>query len=125
MNDKKIKVEQILEGMSRQMGGKVSPTAKLAAEVMPEMLLEHAANNNFAMPKEGGALDEETRTLIHLSAALATNSQGCVESMMNKARVLDIPKEKTLEAYKIVRFVGATHVMSNAQKVFQHIKDEW
>jgi alkylhydroperoxidase/carboxymuconolactone decarboxylase family protein YurZ len=125
MEDIKQKVEQTLAGMSKQMGGKVSRSAQLAAEVMPEMILEHAANNNYAMPKEGGALDVETRTLLNLGIALATGSQGCIESMMNRARVLNISKEKILETFKIARYVEATRVMGNAEKVFQHLKDEW
>lgn len=121
----KAKVEQTLAGMSKQMNGKLSRSAQLAAEVMPEMILEHAANNNYAMPREGGALDNETRTLIHLGMALATDSKGCIESMMNKARALNIPKEKILETFKIARFVMATRVMGSAEKVFEHLKDEW
>ncbi|GAB4546748.1 MAG: carboxymuconolactone decarboxylase family protein [Anaerolineales bacterium] len=121
----KTKVEQTLAGMAKQMNGKLSRSEQLAAEVMPEMILEHAANNAYAMPKEGGALDNETRTLIYLGIALATNSMGCIESMMNKARVLNIPKDKILETFKIARFAQATHVMGNAEKVFQHLKDEW
>lgn len=121
----KAKVEQTLAGMSMQMGGKLPRSAELAAEVMPEMILEHAADNGFAMPKEGGALDAETRTLVYLGIALATGSQACIEAMMNKAHVLNIPKEKILETYKISRFAEATRVMGNAEKVFQHLKDEW
>jgi alkylhydroperoxidase/carboxymuconolactone decarboxylase family protein YurZ len=108
MEDIKAKVEQTLAGMSKQMDGKLPRSAQLAAEVMPEMILEHAEDNGFAMPKEGGALDAETRTLIYLGIALATGSQACIDAMMNKAHVLNIPREKILEAYKIARFAEAT-----------------
>jgi hypothetical protein len=45
--------------------------------------------------------------------------------MMNRARVLNISKEKILETFKIARYVEATRVMGNAEKVFQHLKDKW
>ena len=104
-------MEQILAGMSKQMDRKLPRSAQLADEVMSEMILEHAEDIGFAMPKEGGAL--------------ATGSQASIEAMMNKAHVLNISKEKILETYKISRFAEATRAMGNAEKVFQHLKDEW
>ena len=68
---------------------------ELAATVMPEMVLKHAQDGGFAMPREGGALPEETRTLMLLGIALATGSH-CVEGLMHKAKVLEIDNAKIL-----------------------------
>lgn len=114
-------VEQVMQMMSQAMGGNLPRALTLAAEVMPEMVLEQARSNGFAMPPDG-ALDAETRTLIYLAVALATGSQACIEANMNKARVLGISKEKILEVYKIARYAEATRVMGNAEKLFEMLK---
>ncbi len=38
----------------------------------------------FGMPAEKPALDEDTRTLIYLAAALAGTSPACVKAMAHK-----------------------------------------
>lgn len=115
-------VEQVLSMMSGSMDGKIPNAIKLAGEVMPEMVYEHARSNEFAMPKENGALEPETRTLMYLGIALATNSNACIEAMMNRAKVQNISKEKILETVKIARFAEATRVVGNSEIVFNHLK---
>ena len=46
-------VEQVLAGMAAQVGGHLPRMVELAATVMPEMVLKHAQDGGFAMPKEG------------------------------------------------------------------------
>ena len=118
-------VKQIMDGMAQAMNGRLPKSLQLAATVFPEMVLEHARNNMFAMPPEGGALDDETRVLIYLGAALATGSTACVNAMMDKARTAEISKEKILETFKIARFAEATRVFGNAEDMFEHLLDEW
>lgn len=118
----KVMVENILNQMSEAMGEELPNSIKLASEVMPEMVIEHAQNNGFAMPKEGGFLDNETRTLIYLGIALATNSTACIKAMMNKAIKAGISKERILETVKIARFAEATRVIGNAEEVFKKLK---
>ncbi len=125
MNNQQPTLEQIMQGIAQAMDGKLPESLKLAAEVYPEMVFEHAQNNMFAMPPEGGALDGETRVLIYLAVALATGSRACIEAMMNKAKIAGISKEKILETFKIARFAEATRVFGNAENVLKHLKDEW
>ena len=113
-------VEQLLAGMSTQVGGHLPRMVELAATVMPEMVFKHAQDGGFAMPKEGGGLPEETRTLMLLGIALATGSH-CVEGLMNKARVQNIEKSKILETVKIARFAEATRVFNNAEHVLAQL----
>ncbi len=87
---------------------------------MPDMVFKHAQDSGFAMPKEGGALTEETRTLMLLAIALATGSR-CVEGLMGKADVLNIEKAKILETFKIARFSEATRVFHNAETVLAQL----
>ncbi len=70
------------------------------------------------MPKDGGALTNETRTLIYLGVALATGSHPCIDAMMNKAQAQHIDEAKILETVKIARFAEATRVFGNAEHVF-------
>ena len=121
-NQNKPTADQIINMMSTAMGGKLPNAIVLASEIMPEMVVEHARSNEFAMPKENGALDAETRTLIYLGIALATNSNACIEAMMNKAKIQDISKEKILETVKIARFAEATRVVGNSEIVLKHLK---
>lgn len=111
--------DQILANMTASLDGSVPKAAQLAAKVAPEVLLRHAQDSGFAMPKDGtGALSEETRTLIYLGVALATGSSACVEAMTNKANALNISSDLLLETFKIARFAEATRVLGNAESLF-------
>lgn len=114
--------EQILDMMSKAMDGKLPKAIELAGETFPEMVAEHAHSSAFAMP-QNGALEPETRTLIYLGIALATGSKACIEAMMNKAKMQNIPKDKILETFKIARYAEATRVVGNAELVFEHLKN--
>ena len=114
-------LEQVLGGMSAALGGHLPGMVQRAAKVMPDMVFKHAQDSGFAMPKEGGALTEETRTLMLLAIALATGSR-CVEGLMNKAKVLDIDNAKILETIKIARFSEATRVFHNAEEVLAQME---
>ena len=113
-------IEQVLAGMSAQVGGHLPRMVELAATVMPEMVFKHAQDGGFAMPKEGGALPEETRTLMLLGIALATGSH-CVEGLMRKAKVQNIDQAKILETVKIARFAEATRVFNNAEHILAQL----
>lgn len=121
METKKPTTEQILSMMKGAMDGKLPRAIELAGEVFPEMVEEHAHSSAFALP-QNGALEAETRTLIYLGIALATGSKSCIEAMMNKAKMQNIPKDKILEAFKIARYAEATRVVGNAEIVFEHLK---
>ncbi|MHB8301623.1 MAG: carboxymuconolactone decarboxylase family protein [Acidobacteriaceae bacterium] len=75
------------------------------------------------MPK-GGALDDETRTLIYLAAALAAGSKACIQAMSNKARMQGIAPAKVLETFRIARFALATKVIGDAEAVFASLLQE-
>jgi alkylhydroperoxidase/carboxymuconolactone decarboxylase family protein YurZ len=112
-NQDKPSIEQVFEMMRKSMGS--VPTAiQKAAAVDAGLVYEHLRSRGYAMPTEKAALDEETRTLIYLAAALAASSHACVEAMANKAKVQGIPAEKLLETLHIVRFALATRVIGDA-----------
>ena len=114
-------VDQIMAGMSAGLGGKaIPPMIQLAATVMPDMVLRQAQDSGFAMPKEGGALAEEVRTILLLGIAMATGSD-CVENLVNKAKAQGIDDAKLLETFKIARFAEATRVFNNAVPLFSQL----
>jgi len=113
-------LEQVLAGMSAQVGGHLPRMVQLAATVIPELVFKHAQDGGFAMPKEGGALPEETRTLMLLGIALATGSH-CVEGLMHKAQAQNIEAAKILETVKIARFAEATRVFNSAEVVLAQL----
>jgi AhpD family alkylhydroperoxidase len=116
-------LEQVLAGMSASLNGTLPRAVQLASTVLPEMVLEHARNSAFAMPKDdgAGALDNEARTLIYLGIALATGSHTCIDAMMNKARAAGIDKSKILETFKIARFAEASRVLGNAEPLLEQL----
>ncbi len=116
-------LDQVLAGMTSATGGNLPRMVQLAARVMPDMVFKHAQDSGFAMPKDGGALTEETRTLMLLAIALATGSP-CVDGLVNKARVMNIDRPKILETIKIARFAEATRVFQNAEHVLTQLDAE-
>jgi alkylhydroperoxidase/carboxymuconolactone decarboxylase family protein YurZ len=64
------------------------------------------------------ALDEDTRTLIYLAAALAGTSPACVKAMANKIAQQGIAANKVIETVRIVRFAMATKIIGDAEPVF-------
>ncbi len=109
-------------GMMRRMMGTIPPPIEKAAKADEGLLYEHLRSKQYAMPA-GGALDEETRTLIYLAAALAAGSAACVQAMANKAKIQGIPAAKVLEALHIVRFALATKVIGEAESVFDALRE--
>lgn len=110
-------LEQIFTGMRKAMGSVPTAVEKLS-RVEPAMVYEHLRSRAYAMPDQAPALDEETRTLIYLAAALAGSSPACVKAMAAKARVQGIARAKVMETIKIVRFAMATRVIGDAEPVF-------
>ena len=110
-------IDEVFAMMQKSMGS--VPTAiQKAAQVDEGLVYEHLRSRAYAMPAEKPALDEETRTLIYLAAALASSSHACVEAMANKAKVQGIPGEKLLETLRIVRFALSTRVIGDAEPLF-------
>ena len=116
-------VDQILAAMNASLNGHIPPAIQHAASVMPALVVRHAQDSAFAMPPEGGALTNETRTLIYLGIALATGSRACVEAMTDKAQTLGIETAKLLETFTIARFAEATRVLGNAEGMLARLND--
>ena len=117
-------VDQVLAGMTGSLNGYIPPSVRYAVTVMPEMVVRHAQDSAFAMPKDGGSLTDETRTLIYLGIALATGSHACIEAMTNKAQGLGVDSAKLLETFKIARFAEATRVLGNAEPLLAKLTTE-
>jgi alkylhydroperoxidase/carboxymuconolactone decarboxylase family protein YurZ len=115
-NAPKPTVEEVF-GMMRKMMGSVPTAIAQAVKVDEGLLYEHLRSRGYAMPPQG-ALDEETRTLIYLAAALAAGSHACIQAMANKAKMQSIPAAKVLETVHLVRFALATKVIGEAEPVF-------
>ncbi len=109
-------LRQILASMHASMGS-IPIAMKKAAQVDAGLVYEHLRSRGYAMPLEQPALDEETRTLIYLAAALAASNHACIAAMANKAKVQGIPPEKLRETLHIVRLALATRVLGDAEPV--------
>jgi alkylhydroperoxidase/carboxymuconolactone decarboxylase family protein YurZ len=114
-------VEEVFQVMRKTMGAIPSSIEK-AAKVDRGLVYEHLRSRQYAMPPEG-ALDDETRTLIYLAAALGAGSAACIQAMANKAKVQGIPGAKILETLHIVRFALATKVIGEAEPVFEALRE--
>jgi alkylhydroperoxidase/carboxymuconolactone decarboxylase family protein YurZ len=117
-------VDQVAANITRSLNGQLPPAIQHAVTVMPEMVMRHAQDSAFAMPAEGGALSNETRTLIYLGIALATGSRACIEAMTNKAQGLGIESAKLLETFRIARYAEATRVLGNAEPLLAALEPQ-
>jgi alkylhydroperoxidase/carboxymuconolactone decarboxylase family protein YurZ len=112
-----MNANEILEMMRNGMG-QVPAAIEKSVAVDPALIQEHMRSKGFAMPMENPALDEETRTLIYLAAALAGTSPACVKAMSNKIAQQGIAASKVFETVHIVRLAMATKVIGDAEPVF-------
>ncbi len=114
--------EHILAQM-RETLGEVPAAIEKSVSADPTLIFEHARSKGYAMPPEGGALSNETRTLIYLAVALATSNHACAQVMLKKARTEDISSQKLLEAFRIARLAQATAVLGNAEPLFDLVNE--
>lgn len=114
--------DEVLSLMRGAMGA-APPAAVKSTTADPSFLAEHMRSRAFAMPPDG-ALDDHTRTLIYLAAALAGSSPACVRAMAGKIAVQGIPAEKVREAMHIVRYAMATKVVGDAEPVFDVLNQQ-
>lgn len=119
-SDSQPTVDQIFAMMRKTMGSIPSAIEK-ATSVDEGLLHEHLRSRAYAMPA-AGALDDETRTLIYLAAALAASSKACIQAMANKAKMQGIAPEKVLETVKIVRLALATKVIGDGEPIFEALE---
>ncbi len=119
-SDSKPTVDQVFAMMRKTMGSIPSAIEK-ATSVDEGLLYEHLRSRAYAMPAEG-ALDDETRTLIYLAAALAASSKACIQAMANKAKMQGIAPDKVLETVKIVRLALATKVIGDGEPIFEALE---
>jgi alkylhydroperoxidase/carboxymuconolactone decarboxylase family protein YurZ len=115
-------IEQIFAGMRKNMGA-VPTAVEALGRVDPQLVYEHMRSRAYAMPDQTPALDEETRTLIYMAAALAGSSPACVRAMADKARVQGIAPSKIMETIKIVRFAMATRIIGDAEPIFAALEN--
>ncbi len=109
-------VQAIFEQMRKGMGH-VPPAIEKSALVDPGLLVEHMRMRAYTLPVDG-ALDEHTRTLVYLAAALAGTSPACVQAMTAKAVRQGIPAAKVLEVVHIARFAMASRIIGDAEPIF-------
>ncbi len=110
-------IQQILDQMRASMG-EAPPAIEKVAGADAAMVLEQARSSTFAMPRDEGALEPETRTLSYLAVAPATSNEERTIAMVNKARIQTIDTANLLEAFHFARFDRATQVLENAEPLF-------
>ena len=112
-----MNANEVLEMMRKGMG-QVPAAIEKSVSVDPDLIQEHMRSKAFAMPIEKPALDEDTRTLIYLAAALAGTSPACVKAMANKIAQQGIASDKVIETVHIVRLAMATKIIGDAEPLF-------
>ena len=113
-----MNANEILDMMRKNMGS-VPAAIEKSVPVDPSLIQEHMRSKAFAMPQENPALDEATRTLIYLAAALAGTNRACVQAMSNRLVQMGVPAAKIIETVHITRLAMATKIIGDAEPVFE------
>ncbi|MHB1565758.1 MAG: carboxymuconolactone decarboxylase family protein [Acidiferrobacter sp.] len=111
-----LTAQDLLAKMRAGMGN-VPAAIEKSILVDDGLIHEHMRSRAYAMP-ENGALDEQTRTLIYLAAALTGSSPACVRAMADKVVQQGISVAKVLETVHIARFAMATKIIGDSEPVF-------
>lgn len=106
-----MKIEQLLEAMTAEMG-RNPETMELLAQINEDAVFEHAANKKFAM--SGTHIPKKYKILMSLSAAAAMGAERCINNFTQAALRNGISKEEIVEALVLTRFVKATTVISSS-----------
>ena len=103
------KLDAALKMMKENLGPALPPVMEKLHQKDPDLFGQHLVSKKFAKP-EGGALDEATRALVHLAAAVASRSGGCARAMIHRTKALGVPDAAIKEALHIWLFAaqGAT-----------------
>jgi alkylhydroperoxidase/carboxymuconolactone decarboxylase family protein YurZ len=112
--------EQIVEMMRTKMGAENIPAAMLfAKDVAPELIVQVAMSSKDSVGDEASPLDEKTRTLIYMAAALATHDEECVKATLASALGLGVSKAELISVIKIVRHAANNGTLGAATAILE------
>ena len=116
-----MELEKAFAMMQQNLGPALPPVMEKIYRQDPGLFANHLMDRQFAKP-EGGSLDERTRVLVHLAAAVALGAEGCARAMAHRGRAIGLDREALLEAVYIARFAAASKVLEDAEAVFDELE---
>ncbi len=115
------KLAQALEMMKKNLGDALPSVMPKMHEKDPKAFAHHLAGKQYSKPPEGGALDEASRALIHMAAAITAGAGGCAAAMARHALDVGASKEAVLEAAHIAQFAASGAALETMEAIFDEV----
>ncbi|MEM3406061.1 MAG: carboxymuconolactone decarboxylase family protein [Candidatus Aenigmatarchaeota archaeon] len=114
-------VNDFLETMKKK-AGQVTEPMKILAELAPDIIVEHARSQKFAMKE--GKIPSKYKLLIALACSVAIGNESCVDTYAKIAKRSGISKDEVLEAILIARFELASSTFSRSLPALKEFKEQ-
>jgi len=120
MKNKEV-TEQMVSAMKEKFGEGMPKSIEYIAELFPDSLAVQRASSADSMYDPNSPFEQKTKTLIYLSAALATNNQACIKAQFNAALSQGATKEEIIAVIKIVRHAASSGTYGNAEYILENL----
>ena len=113
--------QQMVNAMKEKFGDEMPKSIEHIAALFPESLAVQRASSADSMYDPKSPFEQKIKTLIYLSAALATNNQSCIKAQYNAAISQGATKEEIIAVIKIVRHAASSGTYGNAEYILENL----
>ena len=117
----KTENQQMVQAMEEKFGDAMPRSIEYIAALFPESLALQRASSTDSMYDPNSPFEQKTKTLIYLSAALATNNQVCIKAQFTAALSQGATKEEIIAVVKIVRHAASSGTYGNAEYILENL----
>ncbi len=113
--------KEMVASMKEKFGEGMPKSIEYIAELFPDSLAVQRASSADSMYDPNSPFEQKIKTLIYLSAALATNNEACIKAQFNAAISQGATKEEVIAVIKIVRHAASSGVYGNAEYILKNL----
>lgn len=111
--------KEIVQNMQHKFGEGMPKSVKILETLKPEMLYTQINSSADSMSDPDSPFEPKYRTLLYLSAALASNNESCIKAQFHAAMHQGATKEEILAVVKIVRHQASSGVLGRAEIILE------
>jgi len=112
---------QMVKAMKEKFGDAIPKSIEYIATLFPDSLALQRASSADSMYDPNSPFEQKIKTLIYLSAALATNNQACIKAQFKAAMSQGATKEEIIAVIKIVRHAASSGTYGNAEYILENL----